>query len=268
MSEANEIQRFYEAGLEGGRLLEGPGRIELARTQDVLLRHLPPSPARVLDVGGGTGVYARWLASLGYEVHLVDPVPRHVEEARAHAGPQLAGIAMGDARRLEDADATADAVLLLGPLYHLIDREDRVRALTEAARVVRPGGVIVAAAISRYASLLDGLFRGLVDDPAFVAILDRDLREGQHRNPTDRLDYFTTAYFHLPAALSDEARAAGLVVEGVVAVEGPAWLIPDQDERWRDAHRREKLLDLLRRLEGEPAALAMSAHLLLVARRR
>jgi SAM-dependent methyltransferase len=268
MSEANEIHRFYEAGLEGGRLLEGPGRIELERTQDVLLRHLPPPPARVLDVGGGTGVYARWLTSLGYEVHLLDPVARHVEEARAHAGPPLASVAIGDARKLEDADASADAVLLLGPLYHLVDREDRVRALVEAGRVVRPGGVIVAAAISRYASLLDGLFRGLVDDPAFVAILDRDLREGQHRNPTGRLDYFTTAYFHLPAALGDEARAAGLLVDGVVAVEGPAWLIPDLDERWRDAHRRGALMDMLRRLEGDPVALSMSAHLLLVAHRR
>jgi SAM-dependent methyltransferase len=143
-----------------------------------------------------------------------------------------------------------------------------VRALVEAGRVVRPGGVIVAAAISRYASLLDGLFRGLVDDPAFVAILDRDLREGQHRNPTGRLDYFTTAYFHLPAALGDEARAAGLLVDGVVAVEGPAWLIPDLDERWRDAHRRGALMDMLRRLEGDPVALSMSAHLLLVAHRR
>jgi len=268
MDEASEIQRYYEGGLEGRRLLEGAGQIELARTQDVLLRHLPSAPARILDVGGATGVYARWLTGLGYEVHLVDPVPRHVEEARAHAGPPLARAVIGDARQLADADASADAVLLLGPLYHLVDREDRVRALAEAGRVVRAGGVIVAAAISRHASLLDGLFRGLIDDPEFVPILDRDLREGQHRNRTGRVDYFTTAYFHLPAGLGDEARAAGLVARAVLAVEGPAWLIPDRDERWRDASRRASLMALLRQLEGDPAALAMSAHLLLVAQPR
>jgi hypothetical protein len=109
------------------------------------------------------------------------------------------------------------------------------------------------------------LFRGLIDDPEFVPILERDLREGQHRNATARLDYFTTACFHLPAGLAEEARAAGLAVDAVLAVEGPAWLIPDLEGRWRDESRRVPLLDLLRRVEAEPAALAMSAHLLLVA---
>jgi SAM-dependent methyltransferase len=147
MSDADDIRRFYQAGLEAGRLLEGSGVIELARTQDILERHLPPPPARVLDVGGGTGVYARWLAGRGYDVHLVDPSPRHVEEAQAHEGPSLARVAIGDARRLDDADGSADAVLLLGPLYHLVEKDDRLRALAEARRVVRPGGVVVAAAI-------------------------------------------------------------------------------------------------------------------------
>jgi SAM-dependent methyltransferase len=265
MSDADEIQRYYEAGLEGGRLFAGSGPLELARTQDVLARHLPAPPARVLDVGGATGVYARWLAERGYEVHLVDPVPRHVEEARAHAGPPLARAMVGDARHLEEADGSAAAVVLLGPLYHLVDRDDRVRALAEAGRVVRPGGVVVAAAISRHASLLDGLVRGLIDDPEFLLILERDLSEGQHRNPTPRLDYFTTAYFHLPAGLAEEARAAGLAVDALLAVEGPVWLIPDLEARWRDERRRVQLLDLLRRVEADPAVLAMSAHLLLVA---
>ena len=265
MSDTDDIQRFYQAGLEGGRLLEGSGLVELARTQDVLERHLPTPPARVLDVGGGTGVYARWLAGRGYEVHLVDQSLRNVEEAQAHPGPPLARAVVGDARRLEDADASADAVLLLGPLYHLVERGDRVRALAEAARVVRPGGVVVAAAIARHASLLAGLFHGLIDDPAFLPILDRDLREGQHRNPTPNLEYFTTAYFHLPAELGEEARGAGLDPGAVLAVEGPGWMIPDLPARWGDEARRRQLLDLLRRIEADPAALAMSAHLLLVA---
>jgi SAM-dependent methyltransferase len=267
MSDADDIQRFYQAGLEGGRLLEGSGVIELARTQDILERYLPAPPARVLDVGGGTGVYARWLAGRGYEVHLVDQSPRHIEEARAHTGPALASARMGDARWLEDADGSADVVLLLGPLYHLVERDDRVRALAEARRVVRAGGRVVAAAIARHASLLAGLFHGLVDDPAFLRILERDLREGQHRNPTPRLEYFTTAYFHLPAELGDEARDAGLAVDAVLAVEGPAWMMPNWEARWRDESRRRQLMDLLQRVEADPAVLGMSAHLLLVARK-
>jgi len=260
------ISRYYAAGLEGGRLLSGSGPLELARTQDVLERHLPPPPARILDVGGGTGVYARWLGSRGYEVHLLDPMEQHVQEARA-TSPAPASARVGDARSLPDSDATADAVLLLGPLYHLTASEDRVHALAEARRVVLPGGSVVAAAISRYASLLDGLFRGLVDDPAFVSILERDLREGQHRNPTSRIDYFTTAYFHRPDELAAEAAEAGLDVDAVLAVEGPAWLLRDLEARWADAPRRDQLLALLRRLEADPAVVGMSAHLLLVARR-
>src|SRR2546423_2246575 len=109
-----EIQHYYDAGLEGGRLATGAGPLELARTQDVLERALPPPPSRVLDVGGGTGVYVRWMAARGHEVHLYDPVERHVEEARA-AGA-LAGARVGDARGLPEADGSADAVVLLGPL--------------------------------------------------------------------------------------------------------------------------------------------------------
>src|SRR5262249_56721411 len=90
------IAPYYEAGLEGGRLFSGSGPLELARTQDVLARHLPAPPARILDVGGGTGVYARWLASRGDEGHLVDPIERHVEEAPS-TNPPPATARLGDA---------------------------------------------------------------------------------------------------------------------------------------------------------------------------
>ena len=78
-----EVEAYYAKGIEVGRLFRGHGTIELARTQEIILRHLPPPPGTVLDVGGGTGVYACWLASRGYRVTLVDASPLHVEEARA-----------------------------------------------------------------------------------------------------------------------------------------------------------------------------------------
>jgi SAM-dependent methyltransferase len=264
-----EILSHYEAGIEAPRLARHAGVLERARTLDLLSRHLPPPPARLLDVGGGPGVYAVWLAARGYEVRLVDPVPLHVEQAQAAA--REAGVAVeaaiGDARRLEDADGSADAVLLMGPLYHLTERADRVAALAEARRVLRPGGVVLATGISRYASLLDGLSRRLVDDPAFRAILERDLAEGQHRNPTHRLDYFTTAYFHKPEQLVAEAEEAGLGMASIFAIEGPAWLFADVEARAGDAEHWRILMDLLRQVEAVPALLAASAHLMLVARR-
>jgi ubiquinone/menaquinone biosynthesis C-methylase UbiE len=269
--DAEDVAAYYARGLERDRLSCGPGALELARTQSLLERYLPRPPAVVADVGGGPGRYAVWLAERGYRVHLVDPVPLHVEEARkaAHGrdGAALATAEVGDARDLRLPDASADAVLLLGPLYHLPERADRLRALAEARRVCRRGGIIIAAAISRFASTLDGLRGGYLEDPAFAAVAAGDRRDGRHCNPTGDPAYFTTAYFHRPEELAAECAAAGLAHTATLAVEGPAWLLPELDARLADERRRAVLLDAIAALEAEPALLGVSAHLLAVARR-
>ena len=238
---------------------------------ELLSRHLPPAPATVLDVGGGAGAYALPLAREGYSVYLIDPIPLHVEQAvvasENQPGTPLAGAEVGDARSLSQVDTSADAVLLLGPLYHLTAGDDRLQALREARRVVRPGGVVLAAAISRFASTIDGVFNGFLADEEFEAIVERDIRDGQHRNPSQRPGWFTTAYFHRPAELREEAEEAGLVVEGLFGIEGPAWPMPDLDAWIEDPVRRAKLFAALRRVESESELLGASAHLLLVGRR-
>jgi SAM-dependent methyltransferase len=267
-----EILGYYQRGFEEERLSGGAqGRLEYLRTRELLSRLLPLAPARVLDVGGGTGAYALPLAREGYAVRLIDPVPLHVERAEAGSAAQpetpLTGAEVGDALSLSQVDATADAVLLLGPLYHLTLEDDRLQALREARRVVRPGGVVIAAAISRFASTIDGLFNGFLADDEFEAIVERGLGEGQHRNPGERPGWFTTAYFHRPEELREEAEAAGLAVDGLFGIEGPAWTMPDLDAWLEDPARRAKLLAALRRVEAEPDLLGASAHLLLVGRR-
>jgi SAM-dependent methyltransferase len=264
-------REYVEADRLGGE--EAPG-LELLRTRDVVERHAPGPPARVLDVGGGPGVYAGWLAERGYQVRLLDPVARHVAQARARASTGLAAgtgpafqADLGDARRIDEPDRSADLVLLLGPLYHLTSRPHRLAALAEARRVLRPGGVLIAAAISRFASLYDGLRRSWLDDPDFAAVVDRDLHDGQHRNPDHRPGWFTTAYFHRPDELAGEVRAAGLTLTSVVGVEGAAWLLPDLPQLLADPPRRTQLLDLLRQTEGEPSLLGASGHLLAIAHR-
>jgi SAM-dependent methyltransferase len=264
-----EIAGHYAEVSERQRL--GPLSLERVRTWELLVQHLPPAPAVVLDVGGAAGVYALPLAARGYQVHLVDPVAVHVEQAllasAQQPGSPLASATVGDARRLAWPDAGVDAVLLLGPLYHLTDRADRIQALTEARRVLRPGGVLAAAAISRFASTLDGLLRRHLDDPDFEAIVEGDLRDGQHRNPTGRPEWFTTAYFHLPDELPREVAEAGLALRALVAVEGPAWMLPDIGQRLADPAGRERVLRAIRRVETEPSLLGASSHLLAVARR-
>jgi ubiquinone/menaquinone biosynthesis C-methylase UbiE len=264
------VAEFYDRTPEESRLQQGPFQLEEARTRELIERHAPPPPATVLDVGGAAGAYAFWLAERGYQVHLIDAVPRLVEEARrrnARAEQPLSSCRVADARELPFANASADLVLMLGPLYHLVEATDRHTALREAARVLRPGGRLIAAGISRWASALDGLSRHLLGDPRFASIVARDVRDGQHRNPTERVDYFTTAYFHAPESLRAEAEGAGLETHGVYGVEGPGWILPDFAERWADVEHRAALMHVARLLEAEPSVVGCSAHLLVIATR-
>jgi SAM-dependent methyltransferase len=266
----SDALRHYDQVDEDSRLQQGWFPLELARTQELILRSLQPAPATVLDVGGGSGVYSAWLASLGYETYLVDLVPKHIEQAQSRSARQakaIAGMRVGDARHLEENDGSADAVLLLGPLYHLTERGDRIASLQEAFRVLRPGGMVFAVAISHFASLFDSLRNGFFAEPLFAPILERDLADGQHRNETGNPQYFTTAFFHRPAELSRELIAAGFRVEEVVAIEGPGWLARDFDDLWTDRSLRERLLQSIRKVEREPSILGASPHILAVGRK-
>lgn len=265
MEEDDAILRHYEAIREEDRITAGLGQLELVRTQELLRRYLPPPPARVLDVGGGTGVHATWLAADGYEVHVVDLSPRHVDRVRVDLGSLGVTAEVGDARDLAQPNGAFDVVLLFGPLYHLTERAARLRALREARRVTRPSGLIAAAAISRFASLFDGLARGFLFDFEFRRIVDQDLHYGQHRNPDNRPHWFTTAYFHHPQELFDEIKATELEVLELVGIEGLAGWLTHLAVRWDARADREAILYAARAIEGEPTLLGLSAHLLAVA---
>ena len=275
MTEKNSSERmvqYYGEADEALRLGSGWFQLERERTRELILRHLPPAPATIIDAGGGAGIYACWLSTRGYQVHLIDPVAKHVEQARAASSRQphhpLASVEVGDARNLRFADNSADAVLLLGPLYHLVEREDRLACLREAHRVVRAGGFVWGAGISHFASLIDSLSHGFFDDPEFAPIVEGDLVTGQHRNPTSNPIYFTDAYLHRPGELSREFLAARFRVEEVVAIEGPGWLAPDFERLWNDPQQRERLLAVVRKVEREPSILGATSHFMVIGRKQ
>lgn len=256
-----EVRAFYTDGFrEDERLrLRAHGVPERVRTQELLARLLPPPPAAVLDVGGGTGVHAQWLAERGYAVHLIDPVTEHVAVAATLPGVTAAA---GDARLLPQADDSQDAVLLLGPLYHLPERQDRLQALREARRVAQPGAPVIAAGISRYATLMDIGSDGRLTE-AVEPFLHHLHATGQFRGDVVG---FTTAYFHLPDELARDLSDAGLDVVEVYGIEGPAG--PTLRALGIDCleQRLEAAVRAARMVERDPALIAASGHLLAVGR--
>ena len=218
----------------------------------------------VLELGCGTGRNLLALSGAGAaSVTGCDLSGGMLAAARAKA-PELALVSADLGAALPFGDASADMVLFCLVLEHM---EALAPPLREARRVLRPGGLVLAAAISRFASTLDGIHARALADPSFARIAADDVLTGEHRNdPHERPEWFTTAYFHHPDELWEELAVAGFAVEGVLAVEGVASFL--RDEAWwlEDEQRRAALLDAIRSVEQEPSVLGASAHLLAVGR--
>lgn len=266
------IEQYYAEFAEDDRLESARGQLEFERTKRIVRRFLPAPPAVVADIGGGTGPYSFWLASLGYETHLVEPSEplAAICKSRMQANPSQAGprtIEIGDARSPWLGDASCDAVLMLGPLYHLTERDDRVQAIRESRRILKSGGWFFAATITRLASFIDGLCHDTLGDDAFLSIVKADILTGQHRNPTDNILYFTDAFFHRRAEIQAEMEEAGLEVVAQLPVEGLGVLAKDFEAVWSDARKRSILLDLLDRVESIEEVNGASAHHITVGRK-
>jgi SAM-dependent methyltransferase len=256
----------YDAYDEDDRLWKvGYGDLIRLRTWDIFARYLP-SGGRLVDVGGGPGTHAAHLAGVGYEVTLVEPIARHFVAAAARSGAnpeQSFRVVAAEARQLPVADGSADIVLLMGPLYHLMDAADRQRALQEAMRVLRPGGRLLAEAISRYAWVLDATARDLLGTHGIWDNFAWNL-QGLSQDPDDSRTGEFWAYFHLPDELHREVEDAGLVDIELTAVEGFGRLLGELETRMT---KPDGLLRAIRLLEHEPSLLGVSAHIVVTATR-
>jgi SAM-dependent methyltransferase len=257
------LQAYYARGEERDRLVNGVGRLEFLRTVEVIARTLPPAPAVVADIGGGPGRYTDWLLDLGYNVVHRDLVADHVQQVRSRH-PQI-DTRVADARSVDVPDECVDVVLLLGPIYHLYERSDRVQAMREARRIVRATGVVHVAAITRWAARLHGILCQRLHEvrPQLLELVSEAERTGWMRPAHD--GGFTCAT-HTPSGLHAEVSDAGLVVDSLVSVEGIAYALADLDARLDDPIERALVLDTLRLVESAPELLGVGPHMLATAR--
>lgn len=261
---------FYSSYNEKDRLIERHN-LERIRSQEIISRYLPLNTTmHILDIGGASGIYSFWLASLGHSVDLIDLTPKHVKQAIDYQNSQdvkLSSIQIGNSCSLPYKDCIYDLVLLMGPLYHLLDYSDRLKSLSEAKRVLKNGGTIIIAAISRYASLFDGYLRDVIVDDEFYQIVKNDIYTGIHKNKTNNLNYFTDAYFHHHYNLRTEIEEAGIHCEKIISVEGFGLFVPDVEKKLLNERYKQKLLFNLKELEEDLTIIGMSPHYLAIGRK-
>lgn len=269
---SSEIYDFYDSGVEIGRLERCLGKIEFARTKEILSRYIHEK-CRIYDVGGGIGMYAVWLAGQGHQVDLLELSGIQVAYAREHFIDKAVFMAEeADARALPRADCSADVVLLMGPLYHLQKRSDRALALSEALRVLKPGGLLIAAGISKWSNMTYAVSsftdtNMYLDDDVFFNMIKEEMETGKHNRPEEYRSFITEAYFHTAEELETEIVNEGFSVLGLHAVEGCIWLTPNLEENWEKPMRRKRLLQLARLTESEREMIGISPHFLIAGKK-
>ena len=263
------IDAFYAGAAEDKRLTYGLGPLELERNQELIASRIPANGGVIVDVGGGPGVYAEWLAGLGHTVYLIDPVHKHIQQAQKRAAKLKKPFkaTLGEARQLDFPDNSADVVILHGPLYHLQKKADRLKALYETYRVLKPNGVLLAFAINHTVSTLTGLLNGMIHDPQFYAMCQSELQTGIHNPPASWPGILPEAFFHKPDELLDEVKEAGFASLELFAVEGMIWLDSKYFESRSNPQKKAAMMNLLKTNEQNRELLAFSPHMMVCGRK-
>ena len=247
---------YYSKFEEQNRLKSAYGQLEFAHMTEILERYFPKSPAKICDIGGAAGDYAIHFAEKGYDVHLLDIVPLHIEQAKKNVlgnkNINADNFIVGDALNLPYEDNSFDAVFLGGPLYHLPERKDRIKALREARRVLKPNGIMTAYGIGRYATMFYGIDSGKIFEDTFMEQLKTEVSTGYRHKYENNHAVLDNAFFHLSEELKQEVLDAGLNFIALHGVIGNGWMVPNFDEAWKTEHLRNSILEIARMSENIP----------------
>jgi ubiquinone/menaquinone biosynthesis C-methylase UbiE len=263
-----EIDDFYANTSEEGRLQLGLGPLEFERNKELIQRYLPKKGV-MIDVGGGPGVYSEWLAGMGHEVYLIDPVEKHIKQAHKRSAKAKRSFKslLGEAQKLDLQDNLADVVILHGPLYHLQSKVERIRAITEAKRVLKPNGIALGFAINHSASTIAALLNGFVHTPEIFEMCKAELNSGIHTPPANMPGILPSAYFHRPDELKAEFEEAGFNYLATYPVEGLIWMDKNYFETRSDPKKKERIMELMQLTENDPALLSLSPHMMIAGRK-
>ena len=272
----------YNAGIERSRLRTGEGLLEFERTKEILLEKLPKPPAVIYDIGGAYGEYAWLLASLGYEVHLFDlsatNITMSAELAAEYPGVKLAAAEVCDARSVPRCSKSADAILLMGPLYSITEYAERICAIEESRRLLKDDGILFSAALTPFSPLIPRLasyhketsrIRYELDDPAVLSMIERALEDGCYINPDMKIinHGLGSSHLHTAKALREELSVGGFDTDTVHGIMGGAWLTPNLDVLLRKEETKAVLMKTVRMLDTHEEIIGLSGHLLAVSRK-
>ncbi|WP_062052880.1 class I SAM-dependent methyltransferase [Aquimarina longa] len=262
---SRNIERFYNKASEETRLNKGMGVFEFERVKTLIEKYISNSSLKIIDIGGGTGKYSEWLAKKGHQVHLLDPVLKHIKIAQSRADrlKNKFSVHLGESRNLKFPNNFADLIILHGPLYHLQKKEDRNTTISEAKRVLKNNGIILGFAINYTASTLVGLLNGLIHKKTFFNMCKEELTSGIHNPPDDFPWLLAEAYYHNPKELKQEFMAQKLTYLNMYAVEGMAWLAKDYFTSMLNNKKKNTLLELINITENDSNLLSFSPHIMI-----
>lgn len=259
----HKIEKFYDEQYDEWSRLKRH-KIEFDITKRYLDEYLTGESLKIFDIGGGPGRYALYLAQKGHKVSLLDLSKQNIEVAKAESakrGIWLEAYIHGNALELDDHEEAYDAVLLMGPLYHLVRESDRKKAVEVALGALKAGGILVASFIASYAPILDNL-KGLYPMVSVDGLLTY-LKNGVSNGDSG----FTTAYFTHPQearALMEEAGLTELAFAGVENILSAK----EQEVNMLEEAEYQKWLEVCYRLSQDPNLFGASEHYLYVGRNK
>ncbi len=266
---SKRISDFYNQASEERRLNTIMGGYEFERVKQLIQKYILKEPSTILDIGGGTGKYAEWLALQNHEVHLVDPILKHIKKAESRA-KQLKNpffFKQGNAQRLAYPDDFADLVIMHGPLYHLQQKKECKQAIQEAKRVLKKEGILLGFAINYTASTIAGLVNGHIHNHDFFKMCKEELTTGMHNPPHTLPWLLAEAFYHRLDELKQAFLEEDFEYINTYAVEGITWIDKDYFTSMSHIKTKRTLNELLALTENNKDLMALSPHMMIAVKK-